>query len=92
MKLDFNKQLVDLDGKTIDNTNLGKVLAQQLVQSNKGDALKFWELALKLQKGEIIDLDTADQTLIKEFIKSTDTLSNMGKAQLLLVFETTKNQ
>jgi len=90
MKLDFNKALVDLDGKEIENTNLGKVLAQQLVQTNKGDALKFWEIALKLQKGEVIDLDTSDQTLIKDFIKSADTLSNMGKAQILLVFDTPK--
>lgn len=90
MKLDFNKALVDLDGKEIENTNLGKVLAQQLVQTNKGDALKFWEIALKLQKCEVIDLDTSDQTLIKDFIKATDTLSNMGKAQILLVFDTSK--
>lgn len=87
MKLNFNKSLVNLDGVDIADSNMGKILASYLVQSNKGDALKFWEIALKLQKGEEVDLDTSDQNTIKEFIKSADGLPNITKAQLLMVFD-----
>jgi hypothetical protein len=87
MKIDLNKAVVNLDGVEIPNSNLGKILAQLLANSNKGDALKFWETALKLQKGEEIDLDTSDQSTIKEFVKSTDQVTNIVKAQILLSFE-----
>jgi len=91
MKLDFNHPLVDLDGKEIEGTNIGKTLAQQLIQSNKGDAMKFLELAMKLHKGEVVDLDTSDQTLIKDFVKNLDTIINLAKAQILSIFEKAKN-
>jgi hypothetical protein len=86
MKLNFNFNLVDLDGQEIDNANAGKLLANTLVQQTKGDALKFWEWALALNKGEIVDLDTSDQTTLKSFIKDSDSLSILGKGQLLQVF------
>jgi len=87
MKLDFNFNLTDLDGKEIENANAGKLLANTLVQQAKGDALKFWEWALALNKGEIIDLDTSDQTTIKSFIKDSESLSVLAKGQLLEVFK-----
>ena len=90
MKLDFNFPLVDLDGKEIEGTNIGKILAQQLVQSTKGDAVKFFELALDLQKGKVVDMDTSDQTTIKDFIKNLDTVVNLAKAQILSIFEKAK--
>jgi hypothetical protein len=90
MKLDFNKSLLSLDGQPFENSNMGKILANSLVNSNKGDAMKFWEIALKLNKGEIVDLDSSDQSTIKEFIKTNDSLPNITKAQILLVFENGK--
>lgn len=87
MKLDLNFNLLDLDGKEIEGANAGKLLANQLVNQAKGDAVKFWELSLKLYKGEVIDLDTSDQALIKQFIKDSEQLPVLTKAQLLLVFE-----
>lgn len=90
MKLNFNKSLVNLEGNEIAGSNMGKILANELVSSNKGDAIKFWETALKLQKGEEIDLDTSDQNTIRDFVKNTETLPNITKAQILLVFNKTK--
>lgn len=86
MKLDFNFSLTDLDGQPIENANAGKLLANTLAQQSKGDALKFWELALSLHKGEIVDLDTSDQTALKNFIKESDALAIFAKGQLLQVF------
>lgn len=87
MKLDFNFNLTDLDGKDIENANAGKLLANTLAQQAKGDALKFWEWALALNKGEIVDLDSSDQTTLKNFIKDSESLAILAKGQLLQVFK-----
>jgi hypothetical protein len=83
MKIDLNKSLLDLDGKEIADSNIGKIVAQMLVQSTKGDALKFWDWALKLNKGEAIDLDKSDQEVFKNFIKDSEHLTILSKAQIL---------
>ena len=86
MKLDFNFSLTDLDGQPIENANAGKLLANTLAQQSKGDALKFWEWALALNKGDVIDLDTSDQNTLKTFIKESDSLAIFAKGQMLQVF------
>ena len=87
MKLDFNFNLTDLDGQPIENANAGKLLANTLAQQAKGDALKFWEWALALNKGDVIDLDTSDQNTLKTFIKESDVLAILSKGQMLEVFK-----
>ena len=86
MKLDFNFNLVDLDGKELKDANAGKILANALIQQTKGDSVKIWELALSLNKGEIVDLDSSDQELVKTFIRDTETLTIIAKGQLLPLF------
>lgn len=83
MKIDLNKSLLDLDGKEIADSNMGKIVAQMLVQATKGDALKFWDWALKLNKGEVIDLDKSDQEVFKNFVKEHEQLPIITKAQIL---------
>lgn len=83
MKIDLNFNLVDLDGKAIDNANAGKLVASALVQQSKGDALKFWDWAVALNKGEILDLDSSDQETFKSFIKESETITIFAKAQIL---------
>jgi hypothetical protein len=87
MKLDFNFNLVDLDGNQIENANAGKLLANTLVQQAKGDAVKYWEWALSLNKGEVIDLDSSDQETLKNFIKDSEALAVLAKGQLLQVLK-----
>jgi hypothetical protein len=86
MKLDFNFNLVNLDGEELKDANAGKVLANALIQQTKGDAVKIWEIALSLNKGDIVDLDSSDQELIKNFIKETELINIIAKGQLLPVF------
>ena len=86
MKLDFNFNLTDLDGKELENANCGKLLANTLIQQTKGDAVKYWEWALALNKGEVLDLDTSDQETLKTFVKDSETITVLAKAQLLGVF------
>lgn len=89
--LQFNQTIKGLDGEGLKDFDgkdiiLGKLLAQQLANSNKGDALKFFTWAQKCFKGEALDLDKSDESTLKEFIKSNEQLTNMAKAQLLEVF------
>lgn len=84
MKIDLNFDLADLDGKAIENVNAGKLVAQTLVQGTKGDALKFWDWAVALNKGEVIDLDSSDQETFKNFVKDSETITIFAKAQILL--------
>ena len=83
MKIDLNFNLADLDGNAIDNTNAGKLVAQTLVQQTKGDALKFWDWAVALNKGEVLDLDSSDQETFKNFVKDSETNTIFAKAQIL---------
>jgi hypothetical protein len=92
MKLDFNFDLVGLDGEVVrdlkDQTiKAGKLLANALAQGSKGDALKFWDWAVNLNKGEILDLDSSDQETIKNFIKDSEGFTILAKAQLLQVLK-----
>ena len=78
---------MDLDGKEIEGANIGKIVAQTLVQSSKGDALKYWGWATKLNAGEELDLDKSDTETLKNFIKESETLTILTKAQALECFE-----
>lgn len=87
MKLNFNFNLTDLDGKELEGANAGKLLANTLIQQTKGDAVKYWEWALALNKGEILDLDSSDQETLKNFVKDSETITILAKAQVLNVFK-----
>ena len=88
MKIDLNFDLIGLDsvvlldqnGKRI---NAGKLIANSLVQQSKGDALKFWDWAVALNKGEVLDLDSSDQETFKNFVKDNENFAIIAKAQIL---------
>jgi len=86
MELNLNVAITDLDGTDIADSNLGKTIAQTLAFARDGDALKLFDIAIKLQKGETITLDTSDTTMLKERIKGADSLTNLVKAQALQLF------
>jgi len=87
MKLNFNKSLQNLDGSEVENSNMGKLLANVLSQANTGEPVKCWEMSLKLFKGDELEVDTTDKEMLEGVIKASQNLSNAGKAQLLLVFK-----
>jgi len=86
-KINLNKAITDLDGNAIEGSNLGKLVAQMLVTSSKGDALKYMAWALKLHAGEELELDPSDKETLKNFIKDHDQLTVLSKAQMLQCFE-----
>lgn len=90
--LDFNVTLKGLDGQEVkDEKNapitVGKMLANQLAFTNKGDALKLFNWAQKMYNGETLDLDKSDESVLKEFVKNNEQLTVLAKAQILTVLK-----
>lgn len=90
--LDFNVTLKGLDGQEVRDEKdspitVGKMLANQLAFTNKGDALKLFSWAQKMYNGEALDLDKSDEAVLKELIKSNEQLTVLAKAQILTVFK-----
>lgn len=83
--IDFNIPLKDLEGNDIPQSNMGKILANTLVTNSSGDALKFWDWALKLHNGAPLSLDTSDKNTLKAFIEKNESLTILSKAQLLIL-------
>lgn len=78
--------ILGLDGTELPESNIGKIVAQMLVQASKGDALKFWHWAQKMYAGEELDLDPTDSETLKNFIKDNDQLTILVKAQAIACF------
>jgi len=92
MKLNFNTELLGLDGEPFKDEqgtilNMGKVLANNLVSPAKGDIIKMFEWAKALYAGETIDIDKSDQELLKKTIIDFPGVSLLIKARMLEVFE-----
>ena len=89
--LDFNVTLKGLDGKEVkddkgETLTIGKLLANQIAFTNKGDALKLFNWAQKMYAGEALDLDPTDTDTLKTLIKDNEQLTILAKAQLLAIF------
>lgn len=84
--INLNKAIKDLDGKEIEGSNLGQLVAQMLVTSTKGDALKYMSWAMKLHAKETLELDPSDKETLKNFIKDHEQLTILSKAQMLECF------
>lgn len=85
--INLNKTVRGLDGKEIEGSNIGKIVSQQMVQTSKGDALKFWYWATKMYEGLPLDLDPTDAETLKAFIRDNDNLTILLKAQALECFK-----
>lgn len=90
MKINFDAPILNLDGEEMMDgpvkSNMGKILGNALIMTPKGEALKFYDWALKLNKGVDIDIDRADQELLKAFIRDHEGLPIITKAQMLEKF------
>ena len=85
--INLNEAITSIDGTQIKENDkpvtLGMLLGQQLAGSNKGEALKFYDWAVSLYKGDEISVDDTDLEKIKTFVKDSEQLTNLAKAQIL---------
>lgn len=84
--INFNVPSRNLKGDEQKST-LGELLADLLASETKGDAIKFYDWAVRLANGKEIIVDKSDLKKIEELINSTDRVMILGKAQLLMVIE-----
>jgi hypothetical protein len=86
MKLNFNFQFTGLDGKELKELKgetAGKILAGYISSLNKGNSIKLWDWAIKLYKGDELDLDASDLEVFIGLIDTSENLTVLSKAQIL---------
>jgi hypothetical protein len=87
--LNFDVAVKQLDGTEISDLGkpltIGRILSSQFASATKGDALKLFSWAQKLYAGEPVDLDPSDKEVFKEFVKNSETLTILVKAQALAI-------
>lgn len=88
MRVVLTGNFTDLTGKDSD-TNLGKVLANMLASAQKGNAIKFYDWAIKLFNDGEIEIDEADRKVLEKFISESGA-SMAVQSQLLKAFDRDK--
>ncbi len=83
MKIDLNKNLTDLEGKEVENVNIGKIVANAIAASGEGDPIKYMYWAKKLYEGEELELDPVDLENFKTFVLNNKGFTNLLKIQVL---------
>jgi hypothetical protein len=83
IRLDLNKELLTLEGVTIPELNMAKIVADRLFTSGEGDALKYLDWALTLQKEGVITIDSSDYDSLLSFLKTCKTIQAGYKGQIL---------
>jgi hypothetical protein len=78
----FQGNITDLEGKDTE-TNKGKLVATWLSGATEGDALKYYDWALKLYSNKPISVDKSDFKKLREFIDTKTGASAFYKAQIL---------
>ena len=91
MKLLLDKNVRGLDGKDLPNSNMGKLLANSLVNNTGTDAIKYLDWALKLYNNETIQLDEADYSKLYKEIENNKQFTRLVIAQILQEMERQRN-
>jgi len=93
MKIDFNANLKDLEGKNIPDSNMGKILGNSLIGETKVsglDVIEVLDIAQSAYKG-VVDFTVKQRDAIKEWIKTNEKLPIITKGNLLKLIEAKEN-
>ena len=88
MTLNVSFEIFDLADKAIPD-NAGRFIAEMLLE-HKGDTLKLYELDIKINKSESIEIDTTDLKLIEDAVKGNQRYTNLIKGAILKEIESQK--
>ena len=88
MKLNVSFEIFDLTDKAL-KEKANKFIAEMLLE-HKGDSLKLYELAIKINKNESIDIDTTDLKLVEDAVKGNQRYTNLIKGAILKEIECQK--
>ena len=71
MKLNFNFKIKSLDGKEIPGADANKLLADTLAGLNKGNHMKLYDWAIRLFRGEALEIDDTDAMVLKALVEES---------------------
>lgn len=83
MKLNLDKQLVNLKGIPFENEKLSDILANILALSTQGKPAKMITWAVNLTNNGEIDIDKSDLRFIAGLVEGSSNVINLAKAQIL---------
>lgn len=89
IKINLDVPFINLDGSQFYDEpagmkqTLGRVLGNQLVASNRSDAVKYYDWAIALYNGQAIEVDKSDFNKIKDFVDKHEGMIVLAKAQIL---------
>jgi hypothetical protein len=85
-KINFNTSFRGLDDKTVvengQELNLGQILASRIAYSNRG-AGKLMFLGFDIYKGNELELDASDVSLLRNFVEEDEAMTNLLKYRIL---------
>lgn len=86
-EIDLDFKFKALDGTVDDKSDVtaGKLVSNMLSQATGKavDPMKFWFWAQKLYNQEVLMLDDSDLKTFETFIKESESITVLGKAQIL---------
>lgn len=91
-RIDLDKPLLDLDQNPLPEANMGKHVAKSLVSSPDGDAIKYLDWAIDLQKNGVIETDSADLDTLQTHVKNARDLTVLAKGQILKEIKAQREQ
>ncbi len=96
MKLDLNipvLDLLDVPIKDVSSSNpediltCAKMLGGALVNSDKTDAIKYYDWARALYRNKPIDIDNADFKKLRDFVDKAKSINTLATAQILIAMD-----
>lgn len=81
MTLDLKFEIFDLKGQKVEE-KAATFIADCLL-NHKGDSLKLYELALQINKGKPVEIDTTDLKLIETAVRENQRYNNLIKGAIL---------
>lgn len=80
--VNLNFDILQLDGSILENA--GKLIATSMVSDTKEpDAIKFYDWAFSLYRGDIINIDSSDFNKLRSFIVNHPHIFILVKGQVI---------
>lgn len=84
MKINLKgKNVKDLEGNDFPDSDMAKLTINALLEGAEGDAIRLYELSMKLNTGEC-EVNESELELIETRLKASRSIFLIGKAQILL--------
>lgn len=79
-----NQPVIDAQGKVI---ILGQALAHVLTNGSKGNAIKHYDWAMTMWKGETLKVDESDAKMLRTLIEESEIMTILAKAQIIKIID-----